>query len=100
MNPDADHQFCVPPALEDEIGTELKFAQRGERGGGERERWNVWIDLKTLLRNKSCVPPRFQREREKETERERKRERERERERVCVCVRERERESVCVCVNV
>ena len=31
MNPDADHQFCVPPALEDEIGTELKFAQRGER---------------------------------------------------------------------
>jgi|NorSeaMetagenome_1021524.scaffolds.fasta_scaffold36426_1 hypothetical protein len=31
MNPDADHQFGVPPALEDEIGTELKFTQRGER---------------------------------------------------------------------
>ena len=149
MNPDADHQFGVPPALEDEIGTELKFTQRGERPssfemssepadkmtpaapvapfptvpnsggrererekekrvregegeGGERERWNVWIDLKTLLRNKSCVPPRFQRERERERQREREKEREteKERERVCVCVRERERERVCVCVNV
>ena len=23
MNPDADHQVCVPPALEDEMGTAL-----------------------------------------------------------------------------
>ena len=49
--------------------------------------WNVWIDLKTLLRNKSCVPPRFQRERERERQREREKERKRERERECVCVR-------------
>ena len=24
MNPDADHQVCVPPALEDEMGTALR----------------------------------------------------------------------------
>ena len=29
MNPDADHQVCVPPALEDEMGTALPSGPAG-----------------------------------------------------------------------
>jgi len=111
MNPDADHQFCVPPALEDEIGTELKFAQRGERPSSF-EMSSEPADKMTPAAPVAPFPtvpalePAVSGTRDSR-ERERKREREKERKRVCVLERERkkkerererERERVCVCV--
>ena len=89
MNPDADHQFGVPPALEDEIGTELKFTQRGERPSSF-EMSSEPADKMTPAAPVAPFPtvpalePAVSGARET-PEREREREKERKRERGCVC---------------